>query len=158
MNCTNHTNKPADGACVYCGKFFCKDCLVEVKGKMYCKGCLSNVFDELRESSSKQQVPMVFMNAGGGGASSSSSSSSSAAAAGGIPQTSDISTRSKITALFLCLFLVVGLGGFHRFYTGHTFSGLLQLLTFGGFLIWQILDFLSILAGTFRDSEGKLLR
>jgi hypothetical protein len=41
-------------------------------------------------------------------------------------------------------------------YTGHTFSGLLQLLTFGGFLIWQILDLLSILAGTFRDSEGKL--
>jgi len=48
------------------------------------------------------------------------------------------------------------LGGFHRLYTGHTFSGLLQLLTLGGFLIWQILDLLSILAGAFRDSEGKL--
>jgi len=39
---------------------------------------------------------------------------------------------------------------------GHTFSGLLQLLTCGGFLIWQILGLLSILAGAFRDSEGKL--
>ena len=37
MNCTNHENVEASGMCTYCGKPFCKDCLVEVKGKMYCK-------------------------------------------------------------------------------------------------------------------------
>ena len=36
MNCTNHENVEASGMCTYCGKPFCKDCLVEVKGKMYC--------------------------------------------------------------------------------------------------------------------------
>ena len=30
--------------CTYCGKPFCKDCLVEVKGKMYCKNDLDKVF------------------------------------------------------------------------------------------------------------------
>ena len=46
MNCTNHENVEASGMCTYCGKPFCKDCLVEVKGKMYCKNDLDKVFDE----------------------------------------------------------------------------------------------------------------
>jgi len=35
MVCSKHAEKEATGTCVYCGKFFCEDCLVEVKGKMY---------------------------------------------------------------------------------------------------------------------------
>ena len=35
MNCTNHPEKEAAGTCVYCGKLFCSDCLVEIGGKNY---------------------------------------------------------------------------------------------------------------------------
>ena len=51
MKCTNHPEREADGMCAYCGKPFCKDCLVEVKGRMYCKGDLGNVLDEAKQSS-----------------------------------------------------------------------------------------------------------
>ena len=34
MKCTNHSEVDAAGMCVCCGKPFCKECLVEVKGKM----------------------------------------------------------------------------------------------------------------------------
>ena len=49
MNCTNHPEIEAQGMCTYCGKPFCKDCLVEVKGKMYCKDDLGNVLDEAKQ-------------------------------------------------------------------------------------------------------------
>ncbi len=50
MNCTKHPEVEAQGMCVYCGKPFCKDCLVEVKGKLYCKDDLGNVIDEAAKS------------------------------------------------------------------------------------------------------------
>ncbi len=55
MNCTNHEKVEASGMCTYCGKPFCKDCLVEVKGKMYCKNDLDKVFDE-KESKKMPQL------------------------------------------------------------------------------------------------------
>ena len=54
MKCTNHPEVDAQGMCAYCGKPFCKDCLVEVKGRMYCKADLGNVLDEAKQSSSAQ--------------------------------------------------------------------------------------------------------
>ena len=50
MKCKNHPEIEAEGMCAYCGKPFCKDCLVEVKGRMYCKGDLGNVLDEAKQS------------------------------------------------------------------------------------------------------------
>ena len=50
MNCTNHPEVEAQGMCAYCGKPFCNDCLVEVKGRMYCKADLGNVLDEAKQS------------------------------------------------------------------------------------------------------------
>ncbi len=58
-------------------------------------------------------------------------------------------SRSWVTAAFLCLFL--GWLGVHRFYTGHVFTGLLQLFTFGGFGIWVLVDLIMIYTDTFRD-------
>mgnify|MGYP000982043517 CR=1 FL=1 len=55
MNCTNHENVEASGMCTYCGKPFCKDCLVEVKGKMYCKNDLDKVFDEKESKNAADQ-------------------------------------------------------------------------------------------------------
>ena len=54
MKCTNHPEVEAQGMCAYCGKPFCNECLVEVKGRMYCKEDLGNVLDEAKQSSGSQ--------------------------------------------------------------------------------------------------------
>jgi hypothetical protein len=78
----------------------------------------------------------------------------------GYPQASSgsltgISDKPKMTTLLLCLFL----GGFgvHRFYTGHTLYGLIQLFTGGGFGIWWLIDLIYIATGKFRDAQGRPL-
>jgi TM2 domain-containing membrane protein YozV len=43
----------------------------------------------------------------------------------------------------------------HRFYAGKVGTGVLQLLTGGGLLIWAIIDFIVIVTGNFRDGEGE---
>ena len=63
--------------------------------------------------------------------------------------------KSKITAILLCFFL--GGLGIHRFYLGYTLIGVIQLLTFGGFLIWAIVDFIRLIIGSLKDSEGNEL-
>ena len=65
------------------------------------------------------------------------------------------SPRSRLVALLLCLFL--GYLGIHRFYVGKAITGILMILTGGGFLIWALIDFLFILFGGFKDKEGKRL-
>lgn len=37
LHCANHPDAEAYGMCMYCGKFFCQACLVEIHGKQYCK-------------------------------------------------------------------------------------------------------------------------
>ena len=63
--------------------------------------------------------------------------------------------RDWLTALLLCFFL--GVFGIHRFYTGHTGIGIVQLLTLGGCGIWALIDFIMIIVGSFRDADGHLL-
>lgn len=52
------------------------------------------------------------------------------------------------------------LGGFgiHRFYTGHTVLGVIQLLTFGGCGIWSFIDFILLCFNKFTDEQGRQLR
>ncbi len=64
-------------------------------------------------------------------------------------------SRSWVTAAFLCMFL--GGLGVHRFYTGHVVSGIFQLLTFGGFGIWTLIDLIMIYTDSFKDDMGLLL-
>lgn len=132
MTCTNHVDKPASGACVYCGKFYCSDCLVEVNGKMYCKADIGKVLNEAKESAKANAGPTVFMNAGGASSSSSSSSSSSATTSAPVstPVSNPLPTnlipfKSRTTAAILAIFL----GGFgvHKFYLGKA-SGIWYLL------------------------------
>jgi TM2 domain-containing membrane protein YozV len=68
-------------------------------------------------------------------------------------QVKDKMPKSKVTAALLCFFL--GGLGIHRFYLGYTTIGILQLLTAGGCGIWAIIDFIMILTGSLKDSEGR---
>ncbi|MBM81731.1 MAG: hypothetical protein CMJ78_14220 [Planctomycetaceae bacterium] len=68
---------------------------------------------------------------------------------------SDKSEKKLVLAAILCFFF--GIFGAHRFYSGKTGSAIFQLLTLGGLGIWAFVDFLIILFGQFKDSEGKLI-
>ena len=61
--------------------------------------------------------------------------------------------KSKLTAILLCFFL--GSLGIHRFYLGYNLIGVIQLLTFGGFLIWVIVDLIRLIIGSLKDSEDN---
>ena len=61
--------------------------------------------------------------------------------------------KSKLNAILLCLFL--GSLGIHRFYLGYTLIGVIQLLTFGGFLIWVIVDLIRLIIGSLKDYEDN---
>ena len=63
------------------------------------------------------------------------------------------SERRILPALLLCFFL--GVFGAHRFYVGKIGTGILELLTLGGFGIWWLVDMILILTGTFRDGDGQ---
>ena len=61
-----------------------------------------------------------------------------------------------ITTLLLCWFL--GSLGIHRFYTGHTAIGVVQLLTLGGCGIWVLIDFIILVTGNFKDADGNPIK
>lgn len=68
----------------------------------------------------------------------------------------NVSPRSRTVTLLLAIsFFVFGLGGLHRIYVGKLVSGIVQLVTFGGLGIWQIIDIVRILLGTFDDTQGR---
>ena len=63
--------------------------------------------------------------------------------------------KSWMTTLLLALF--AGYLGVHRFYTGHTLLGVLQLVTCGGGGIWTLVDILFIVMGKYTDAQGRPL-
>ncbi|MBM4280627.1 MAG: TM2 domain-containing protein [Deltaproteobacteria bacterium] len=63
--------------------------------------------------------------------------------------------RNWLATLLLAFFL--GYLGIHRFYTGHTMIGVVQLLTGGGCGVWALVDLIMILVGNFRDADGNPL-
>ena len=67
-----------------------------------------------------------------------------------------ISTKSKGVAAVLCFFF--GWLGIHRFYVGKVGTGLLWLLTLGLFGIGEIVDFIMIICGSFKDGYGGIMR
>jgi TM2 domain-containing membrane protein YozV len=66
------------------------------------------------------------------------------------------SKKDFIATLLLCFFL--GNLGVHRFYVGKVWTGILMLITFGGFGIWYIIDFIVIVIGRFTDKKGLYIQ
>jgi uncharacterized RDD family membrane protein YckC len=66
-----------------------------------------------------------------------------------------VSDKSKSTTFLLCYFL--GGLGVHRFYLGKLITGILMLLTGGGFAIWWLIDLFRIITGRLKDKQGDEL-
>ncbi len=143
MKCTNHPEIDAQGMCAYCGKPFCKDCLVEVKGRMYCKADLGNVLDDAKQSGGGQPTINITNSN-----ESTNTNMNNNSGFGVGPR------KSKTVALILCLIGFLGIGGLHRMYVGKVGSGVLHFFTYGICGIGTIIDLISILSGGFRDSYG----
>lgn len=65
------------------------------------------------------------------------------------------SDKSFVATLLFCLLL--GTLGVHRFYVGKIGTGVLMLITLGGFGLWVLVDFILIVCMRFRDKEGFII-
>ena len=72
-----------------------------------------------------------------------------------IGATANASPKSRTVAFILAF--ILGYIGIHRFYIGKIVSGIFMILTLGGVGIWWLVDWIMILAGSFRDKEGRLV-
>ena len=66
----------------------------------------------------------------------------------------DVNTDWLITII---LAVIVGYLGIHRFYNGKIGTGILMLITVGGFGIWTIVDIVLIALGRFTDKNGNYI-
>lgn len=66
------------------------------------------------------------------------------------------SEQSEFTrAVAFPIGLLLGVFGAHRFYVGRAASGVAMLVTLGGMGIWWLYDMILIVAGEFKDAEGR---
>lgn len=61
--------------------------------------------------------------------------------------------KSKVVALILSIFL--GEVGIDRFYLGYIGTGILKLITCGGFGIWWLIDLIMIATGKLKPKDGS---
>ena len=61
--------------------------------------------------------------------------------------------KSKVVALILSIFL--GELGIDRFYLGYIGTGILKLITCGGFGIWWLIDLIMIATGKLKTKDGS---
>ncbi len=67
-----------------------------------------------------------------------------------------VSEKGFVPTILLCYFL--GFLGVHRFYVGKIGTGILMIVTFGGFGIWVIVDMVLIATGSFKDKQERLIK
>jgi len=143
MQCINHPDREATGACVECGKLFCQECLVEVDGRNYCRSDLAKVVKGAKSAQTTVQPNINITNV--------NTATVTASGAGLV-----YSAKSRWIAFLLCLFF--GVFGIHRFYVAKVGTGIIWLFTAGLLGIGWIIDLLVILFGGFRDKLGLPLR
>ena len=66
----------------------------------------------------------------------------------------NISQKTILPTFLLFLVLAWPLGA-HRFYLRRYASAILFIITFAGFGIWWIVDFILIVTGSIKDDEGR---
>ncbi|MGN8244219.1 TM2 domain-containing protein [Cellulomonas soli] len=79
-----------------------------------------------------------------------------AASAYGYAPAGNESTKSFVVTWLLAYLL--GWLGVDRFYLGKVGTGILKLITLGGFGIWALIDLILVLAGAQKDKEGRPLQ
>ena len=67
-------------------------------------------------------------------------------------QDTQVSPRSRLMALFLCL--ILGWIGVHRFYLDRAGTGFAMFFTMGGFGVWWFIDIILITIGLLNDNDG----
>lgn len=72
------------------------------------------------------------------------------------PVLNDATQRHYLAVFFLSF--MWGTFGVDRFYLGKVGTGILKLVTFGGFGIWVIVDLVLIMSGAMRDKQGQPMR
>ena len=70
---------------------------------------------------------------------------------------SNAATGNKSFIAAWLLSLLLGSLGIDRFYLGKIGTGVLKLITFGGFGLWSLIDLIMTLAGATRDKAGLAL-
>lgn len=139
MKCYYHNDKEVVAACTECGRFICEACKINISEKPVCKTCIEagalnlNKSDKYKTYNHNRRNDQFYTNY----------------------NLNKSTQKSWIVTLLLCLF--VGTLGVHRFYAGKIGTGILQLLTFGGFGIWALIDFILIACKKFTDVNGDLI-
>jgi len=72
------------------------------------------------------------------------------------PAPVQVSPKSWLATLLLSIFL--GELGIDRFYLGKVGTGILKLITLGGFGIWWIIDIILTIAGAATDKQGLVVK
>jgi len=75
----------------------------------------------------------------------------------GYSPTGDVASSDKSFLVTWIFALFLGFFGVDRFYLGKVGTGILKLITFGGFGIWVLVDLILVLTGTQRDKQGHRL-
>lgn len=114
---------------------YCKECGKEINDNaVVCIHCGCAVSDNYRNGQNNQGITIVNTNTING---------------------NNAKNRSWLVSLILCI-LGGGLG-LHRFYTGYTGIGLLQLISLGGFFVWWGIDIISIFLHCYECADGGKL-
>ncbi len=76
---------------------------------------------------------------------------------GNIPTTTAKDQINPEWIITLLLAILLGSIGIHRFYNGKIGTGILMIVTFGGFGIWILVDLIMIVLGKFTTKQGNLI-